>query len=129
VNDPLRVRGRESFCDGDRNLDRLLPWGHRTREPAPKGLALEQLHDRVRGTTVVPEIVNCQDVGVVERRNSFGFTLEAGNSISIAYEMLRKNLDRHVSLEAPMPRAIHFAHTASTEGRQDFVRPELRARK
>src|ERR1700722_7170648 len=53
------------------------------------------------------------------RRDGFGFTLK-----SLA-ELRAGNFDRDEAIQPRVPTAIHFAHAASADGREDFVWAEF----
>ena len=56
--------------------------------------------------------VYVSDVGMIERGQNFGFSLEARQSFRIARECCRQNLDRHLAIQFGVFRAIHLAHAA-----------------
>ena len=69
--------------------------------------------------------VNCCNVRMIERSQHFRFALKAGEAISIMREGFWQNFDRHVSSELSIVSAIHFAHAACTDRRDDFVATEM----
>ena len=52
------------------------------------------------------------------------FALESREAIGVAREHLGQDLDRDVTIELRVARAIDLAHAAGAEGREDFVRAE-----
>jgi hypothetical protein len=64
---------------------------------------------------------------MVERGQHLRLALESGEAIPIEREGLGDNLQRDVASELGIARALHLAHTASPEGRDDFVRAEADA--
>src|SRR5207253_5689276 len=58
------------------------------------------------GVTGFFEIVNGSDVWVVQRREYFRFTLEPAHPILVPAELVRKNLDRDLTLELRIASAI-----------------------
>jgi hypothetical protein len=56
---------------------------------------------------------------MIQRRDGFGFTLK-----SLA-ELRAGDFDRDDAIQPRVSGAIHFSHTARTDGRKDFVRPEF----
>ena len=57
-----------------------------------------------------------RDVGMVERRQRFGFALEARQTFGILREGLRQDLDGHLAIETGIAGAIHLAHAAGLVG-------------
>ena len=87
-------------------------------------LALEQLRHDVEPVALLAGVVDRDDVGVRERRDRLRLGLEAGERVGVVDEVLGQHLDRHVALEAGVARAVHLAHAAGAERRQDLVRAE-----
>ena len=59
-----------------------------------------------------------------ERGNGFGFGFEAAAHLRIGRDMLGHDFDRDFAVEPQIARAIHFAHAARAERRQNFVLSE-----
>ena len=60
----------------------------------------------------VIQSVDMPDVGMVQRRENFGFTFKPGESIGISRERFRQHLERHVAIKFGVPCSIHLAHAA-----------------
>ena len=58
---------------------------------------------------------------MIQRGDGLGFALKA------LAKLLRGDFDGHVAIQSRIVRAIHFAHPAGAERREDFVWPEFRA--
>ena len=65
---------------------------------------------------------------MVQRREHSGFTLKAGKTFRIIDEISGEDFDGHVAREFRVARAIHLAHAARANLRDDFVGAETRAR-
>ena len=74
------------------------------------------------------EAVQLRDVRMVERRERARFAREARDAIGIARDGFRKNLQRDIAIEARVTRAIHLAHAAGAERREDLEIPERHSR-
>ena len=61
---------------------------------------------------------------MIQRRDGPRLLLEATDAIGVGGERLGENLDRHVTTQTRIARAIHLAHAAGTEGSFDHVGPE-----
>ena len=89
---------------------------------------LDQFHHQRRSAVrELFEAVDGGDARVVEGGERLRFAREACESIGIAGEQLRQDLDRDVALELRIARAIHLAHSACAKFPEDLVRPDARA--
>ena len=125
MDDPFVVSGGERADDLLRDGASV---GHAqsvwmARQPRGQRLSVDELHDNRagRGVARLLEAVDRRDVGVIERGEEPGFTLEAGEAIRIGGEGRRKDLDRDVAFQARIARAIHFAHAAGTQECLDLI--------
>ena len=64
---------------------------------------------------------------MVERGKRFGFLLKLSETIGVARELGRQDLDGDASLQNRIAGAIHLAHAATSGERTDFVDAEPRA--
>ena len=124
MHDAAVVRGREAFRDLERVLDGLARRNRGRREPRPKRLPLEKLHDGVDGAAVLADVVDGEDVRVRERRHRLHFAVEPGDRVRTAARERREHLDRHVPAQAGVPGPIDLAHASRPERPENFVRPE-----
>src|SRR5260370_27876929 len=62
---------------------------------------------------------------MIECRDGPRFLLEAVQALVVKGERFRKNLHRYIAPQARVPRAVHLAHPARPQRREDFVRPEF----
>jgi hypothetical protein len=65
---------------------------------------------------------------MVERRNGAGLAIETLPGVWIVRKMTRQDFDRDRAIEASVLRAVYLAHTARSERRLNFIRPEFGAR-
>ena len=72
--------------------------------------------------------MNRGNVRMVQGAKDFGFALKPRQPFGITGHGGRQDLDRHLSLEARVGGAKHFAHAAFAEFVDDFVGAEARAR-
>jgi hypothetical protein len=73
------------------------------------------------------EPVDGSDVGVFELGENLCFALETGQTLGVLGDVFRQDLDRDVTLELRVGRAVDLAHAARTERGGDLVRTEPRA--
>ena len=80
---------------------------------------------RVGGlATHLSDVVECADVGIVERGYALRLSREPLAELSISSERRGQNLDRDDAIEARVASAIHFAHASGTEGAEYLVGSE-----
>jgi hypothetical protein len=58
---------------------------------------------------------------MVQRGERAGFALEAGQALGIVCKCLRQDLNRNVTLELRVPRAIDNTHTARADLGANFI--------
>jgi len=118
------MRGLERFTDLSGNRQRLV---HRDRamlnaigESWPLHHLEHERLDVIRGL----EAVNCGDVRMIQRREEIGLPREPRQTIRIAGEKRRQNLERDLARQPAVARQIHLAHAAGADERDDFVAAE-----
>ncbi len=99
------------------------------RDALLEGRALDQLHDQSRGAAGILDAEDRGDSGVAERCEHPRLALEAREPLGVLRQVLGQHLDRDVAAEARIPRAVHLAHAADAEGRDDLVGTDARARR
>jgi hypothetical protein len=130
VDDAPLVRGGQTIGDLSGHLQRIV---HRER-PALDALgeifARHQLHHErtgarraIRGGHLL-EAVDLRDVRVIERRERSGLALESREAIGIERRGWRADLERHVATELRVACAVHLAHAAGAQLREDLVGAE-----
>ena len=67
------------------------------------------------------------DVRMIERRENLRFTTEASEAFRMVRDLGQQDLERHVTIELGVMRAIHLAHPAGAEQGDDLVEAEARA--
>ena len=65
------------------------------------------------------------DVGVIERGQHLGFPLKARHAFGIAEKRRRQDLERHVTLEHRIARAVDLAHATCAKQGEYFVVTEF----
>ena len=87
--------------------------------------ALHVLEHQIAGA----DIMDLADVRMIQRRNRPRLLLEAADAIRVGGKRLGEDLDRHVTTKTRVARAIHLAHAAGADQRDDFIRANLRAQR
>src|SRR5207253_7200621 len=90
-------------------------------------LAFHQFEYERVGLTAVLETVDRGNVRMIERGQHLRLALEACEAIGIERERVWDDLQRDVATELRIARAIHLAHAAGADGREDLVRTETGA--
>ena len=83
-------------------------------------LAIEQLHDQI----VLADVIERADVRMIELRDRLRFALESQLEVRAVGQLRRQNLDCHLTIEPCVASAVHVAHPARADRREDLVRPE-----
>jgi hypothetical protein len=86
----------------------------------------ELQHERLDITHAL-DAVNRSDVRVIERGEQAGFTLKAASPFGVQSQQLGHDLERHVSAQCRVRRAIHLPHPAGTEQTMHDIRAQTSA--
>jgi hypothetical protein len=121
MNNPLLVRGFERLGDLFRNRQRLVEWYCSSRDPIGKRGPFDQFHDQAAHGPRLLESIHVGDVGMIQRREGLRFALEARQTFGVLRERVWYHLDCDVATQARITRAIHLAHSARANGREDLI--------
>ena len=108
-------------CRGETvgDLNRIIEhrtWRQRSRiHPLAERLALEKLGDDPGRPLMHPDIVNGEDIRVIQAACRAGFLFESTLAFGIAREGRGQELDRDITLQLRIARAIHLSHAADAE--------------
>ncbi len=92
-------------------------------QPLRERLAFQILHHEEINPVLVAGVVERADVGMVQTGDGFCFALEALAQFRAASEMSGQNIYRDGSIEAGIAGFVHLAHSARTNGGEDFIGP------
>jgi hypothetical protein len=124
VNDPVLVSGFEGFGDLFQDWQRFFDRYLALRNPIGERGALNQLEDESRQPGRLFETVDVADVLVIQCGEALGFSLKAGDALSVRGKRIGEDLDCDIPIQLRIPRAIHLAHAAGADERDDFIRAE-----
>ena len=123
VNDALFVGRAERL--GQLSDDRQDPLGREGRlvlDDLAQGVALDELHDRVRHAVWSrTEVVDVDDIGVADPRRRLGLADESLDHVLIAGHIAFEDLYRHHLLDDDVLGQKHHAHAALAELALDLV--------
>ncbi len=128
VDDTFFMRGRQTARNLQTIVERLADRQCPTAQTVAQGLAFKQFGDGVGRAITNADVEDCQNVGMVQRRGSEGFLLEAVQPLRLGGDSLRQNLDRYLPFEARVAGAIDLAHSARAQKANHFIRPKLGSR-
>ena len=127
MDDALFVGGLEGLSNLARDVQGLVQGEARARlwalgfrlwaalvtfEKISECEALDELEDEGLGVAVVFQAVDGADVGMVERGQDLGLAFEPGQPVGVLRERLGQDLQRHITVELRIARAIHLSHAA-----------------
>jgi hypothetical protein len=122
MNDAALVGHVEPHRDVPGDRDRFGQTDSVLRDSFGERRALDEFEDEhldARG--VFFKAVNLPDVGVVERRQRLRFAHETRPATGIVLLYGAKNLQRYITVQFRVARAIDFAHATNAQQRDDLV--------
>ena len=128
MNDAFVVRCRESLGDLRAVLHCKAQREGAAGEFLPQRVAFETLRNQKWRAVMLANVVDGKDVGVVERGNGAGLSLEASQALCVPRKRFGQDLDGYIAPQTRVTRTIHLTHATCAEWGNDFVRPEFRAR-
>ena len=128
MDDPLLVRRFERLGDLFRDRQRFVERDGTAHDSLGEILARDQFHDKSVHPAGFFKAVDVGDVRVVQRRQGLSFACEPCEPFGIARDQIGQHFDRDVTIQLRIARPIHYAHSAGTEAREDFVRAEAGTR-
>lgn len=111
------------FANRQRFIERDRPFGDPVRERRP----FDQLHNHRGHAGGVLDAIDMGDVGMVQCRECFGFSLQAGEPVWVRRDIGREHLDRHVAIQLAITGAIDLTHAPGANQRQDLASAETSA--
>ena len=124
MNNALLMGGFERLGDlsgdGQGFINRDGPFGN----PVGQLRSLDEFEDQGLRVTGRFQTVNRADIGVIQRRQDFGFALEPSETVRIGGECLRQDLEPHIPVERGVAGLIHLAHPAFADLGGDLVDAE-----
>ena len=88
-----------------------------------EGLSLHELHRVEADASLVVEVVDADEVGVVQPGETADLALEAEGEVAVVHEVLADHLDRHAPIESLVPGQVDLAHAAASQAAENGVSP------
>lgn len=110
MNDALVVCGFEGLSDLQSQLQGLA---HRDRTPfetLSQGLSLNQLEHEQLSPVVFFQTMDRRDVGVIQRCQQAGFTLETGDTVRVDSKGRRQELEGDLPAQLTVPGTVDLTH-------------------
>ena len=116
----MRLVERIGNLDGELQhlLDRQRTFRRRCASVSPS-----ILHHKIIDIVLVTGVVEGADVRMVQAGDGFRFAVESFAQFRMVGEVVGKNLDGDDSIEARVASFVNLAHSARTDGGEDFVGP------
>ena len=127
MNHALLVRRFERLGNLLRDRQCLVNRNRALRNSVGERWPFDQLHYEPGHTIAFLQAVDDRDVGMIQRREDFGFALEPHQPLCVCRNGLRQDLDRDLPLQVLVSGAIHLSHAADTDLGGDFIRAEASA--
>ena len=115
VHDAFTVRGIKRVGHFDRNVQKTI---HRHRLAGYQVLeraAIEILHGDKGVAVLLRDLVNCADVGVIQRGCGSCFATEPFKRLRVAGDVFRKEFQRNEAAELVVLGFVDDAHASTTE--------------
>ena len=129
MNDSFLVRGRQGFCDLPRDFHGLIRGDRTARNPFRECFAFDEFENQEVRVAVFLKIMDCGDVGMIERRKNLRFPLKSCDTIGVSRMILRQYFDRDIPSELGVARSIHLAHSAFAERLENLIGAEMGSRR
>ena len=125
MNDALLVGGFQRLGDLACNVLGLTERQRTFRQSIGERRSFDELQYKRtrRPRTLKP--VDRTDVGVVQRRQQPGLTLEARHAVGVGREPRRQNFDRDLAAKLRVARAIDLAHATGAQQGHNFIGTDL----
>ena len=124
---PRSCAASSAFRDLRRNLQRVFERDRPTLQSIRERLAFDEFKDQEAESVGLFEIVDRGNVGMIQRGEKLGFTLEAADPVRVAGELSGKDLNGNVTFQLRIARSIDFAHAPGADQRHKLIIADLPA--
>jgi hypothetical protein len=121
MNDAFGVRGIERIGDLNSQIQHQLDGHWLSADSMLEGLTVEELHGQEGLILMLPNFMNCADVGMIESRSGPGFAPEAFECLRVMREFIGQKFQRHMTPEAEVFGLVNNTHPPAAEFLQNGV--------
>src|ERR1700737_4652697 len=121
VNNAFRVRGVECVGDLNRQTEQDIGLDRFSGDAMLQGQPVQKLHDNDRLPVLVVNFVDRADVRMVQCRSSFGFALEAAESLRVLRDIIGQELEGNKPAEFDILSLVDNTHAAAAQLLNDAV--------
>jgi hypothetical protein len=121
VDDPLRVRRVQSIRNFNRQRQQLFVLDRAALNHVLQGDPVEVLHCDEHTIAMLPNLVDGAQVGMIQCRSGPSLASKALQSLRIAGQLIRQELECHEAAEFRVLGLIHHPHTAAAKLLDDAV--------
>src|SRR5262249_31450385 len=125
MNDPLLVSRFNGILNLRRNAQRFIDWNRAAGQSFGESFPVDELKDEKLRLFKLAKIENRRDMRMIQRRQHLRLTLESCDTVRIASERFRKYLDRYVTFQPQVARAIDITHAAGADETHNLVIADL----
>ena len=110
MDNACRMRRGQRAGSLNRNVENLNQSHFRTNAPA-QCHAVNKLSRHEAGGAHCADLIDCEDVRMIQSGSCFCFLDESQQALLVRRQALRKDLDRHSSIQLSILRQIHLTHS------------------
>ena len=126
VDDVLPMRRRQRAGQRNRNVEKAHLRQSAVRNYLVERGPLDELHRYERNGIVFLDGEDGDDVRVVQRSDGLGLASEAREPVCVPRDGIRKSLQRHITIQFRVARAVDLTHATSAEQGKNLVGAERR---
>ena len=128
MDDALVMRGFQRLADLFGDAECFIDRNRTADESSIETFAIDEFEHQELCAVRFLHPMDLRDVWMIQRCENFGFTLEPSEAFRIAGYRSRQHLDGDLASEVGISGAIHLAHAAAAQQRQNLVDAEAGAR-
>ena len=115
VDDVFPMRRRKRVGQRNRDVEEARQRESATRNHLVERAPLDELHRHERNSIVFLDGEDGDDVRVVQRSDGLGLPSEARQPVGVSREGIGKNLQRYITIQFRVARAVDLTHATSAE--------------
>ena len=96
------------------------------RDNRIEAFSFQKLHDQVRVSSVISQLIDCDNIGMLQATGGLGFAKETFEQIGVISVAACHHLDRDETVEEGIGSLVNNTHAAATEDASHVVLANLR---